>query len=135
MQMQADQLGVTVLRPTDQETTALGAAFLAGLAEGVWPSLDAVSERWQLDAEFAPTGGDTKLIADLLHAQWTRAVERSRHWASTMRDESRIRTHLSIAVCVRLGHGRAGRRPCGTAARSVAARGCGTGGRLDRSRR
>jgi glycerol kinase len=43
LQMQADQLGVTVRRPSDQETTALGAAFLAGLAEGVWPDLDAIS--------------------------------------------------------------------------------------------
>ena len=43
LQMQADQLGVTVRRPVDQETTALGAAYLAGLAEGVWPSLDAVA--------------------------------------------------------------------------------------------
>jgi glycerol kinase len=82
MQVQADQLGVTVRRPTDQETTALGAAFLAGLAEGLWPSLDAISDRWQLDAEFVPVEGDMKLLADLLHAQWTRAVERSRSWAT-----------------------------------------------------
>ena len=80
MQVQADQLGVTVRRPVDQETTSLGAAFLAGLAEGIWPSLDAISDRWQLDAEFVPVGGDMKTLADLLHAQWTRAVERSRHW-------------------------------------------------------
>jgi glycerol kinase len=46
LQMQADQLGVTVQRPRDQETTALGAAYLAGLAEGVWPSLAAIGERW-----------------------------------------------------------------------------------------
>jgi glycerol kinase len=80
MQCQAEQLGVPVRRPLDQETTALGAAFLAGLAEGVWPSLDAVSDRWQLDAEFRPEGGDAKVIADALHAQWLRAVERSRRW-------------------------------------------------------
>jgi glycerol kinase len=81
MQVQAEQLGVPVRRPTDQETTSLGAAFLAGLAEGVWSSLDAISDRWQLDAEFVPAGGDMKVMADLLHAQWTRAVQRSRHWA------------------------------------------------------
>jgi glycerol kinase len=81
MQIQADQLGVTVQRPRDQETTALGAAFLAGLAEGVWPSLDSVTARWQLDATFEPSGGDIKVIADMLHAQWLRAVERSRGWA------------------------------------------------------
>ena len=76
LQFQADQLGVHVLRPTDQETTALGAAFLAGLAEGVWPSLSAISEQWQLDAEFVPD--DDRTSADALHAQWLRAVERSR---------------------------------------------------------
>ncbi len=81
LQFQADQLGVTVRRPKDQETTALGAAFLAGLAEGVWPSLDAITARWELDAEFLPGQGDRKIIADLLHAQWINAVSRSRHWA------------------------------------------------------
>lgn len=78
---QAEQLGVTVRRPADQETTALGAAFLAGLAEGVWPSLAAVAERWRLEAEFVPEGGDARVIADVLHGQWRRAVERSRDWA------------------------------------------------------
>ncbi len=81
LQIQADQLGVTVRRPKDQETTALGAAFLAGLAEGVWPSLDAIAARWELDATFEPTGGDLQIIADLLHAQWSEAVTRSRDWA------------------------------------------------------
>ena len=76
LQMQADQLGVTVRRPVDQETTALGAAFLAGLAEGVWPSLDAISQQWRLDAEFMPA--EDRTVADVLHAQWSRAVERSR---------------------------------------------------------
>ncbi|MCU1390112.1 MAG: glpK [Ilumatobacteraceae bacterium] len=79
LQMQADQLGVTVRRPVDQETTALGAAFLAGLAEGVWPSLDAITDQWQLDAEFRPA--EDRLLADALHAQWLRAVERSREQA------------------------------------------------------
>jgi glycerol kinase len=80
MQVQAEQLGVTVRRPKDQETTALGAAFLAGLAEGVWPSLDAIAARWQLDAEFTPVGGDARVLADALHGQWLRAVGRSRDW-------------------------------------------------------
>ncbi len=79
LQMQADQLGVTVRRPTDQETTALGAAFLAGLAEGVWPSLDAITDQWRLDAEFTPNADRT--VADRLHEQWLRAVERSRQQA------------------------------------------------------
>ena len=65
MQLQAEQLGVPVRRPKDQETTSLGAAFLAGLAEGVWPSLDAVAQRWQLDTEFLPSGPDLKVLADV----------------------------------------------------------------------
>ena len=77
-QFQADQLGVTVRRPTDHETTALGAAFLAGLAEGVWPDLDAVGAQWSLDASYAPEPDRAR--ADELHAQWLRAVERSRGW-------------------------------------------------------
>ncbi len=78
-QFQADQLGVTVQRPADQETTALGAAFLAGLAEGVWADLDEVGARWELEAEFTPAADRT--VADALHTQWLRAVERSRNWA------------------------------------------------------
>ncbi len=78
-QFQADQLGVPVLRPTEHETTALGAAFLAGLAEGVWPSPEALAESWTLDARYEPDADRT--IADLLHTQWLRAVERSRGWA------------------------------------------------------
>jgi glycerol kinase len=79
-QFQADQLGVNVQRPADQETTALGAAFLAGLAEGVWADLDEVGARWELEAEFTPATDRT--AADAFHAQWLRAVERSRNWAA-----------------------------------------------------
>ena len=78
LQMQSDQLGVVVQRPVDQETTALGAAYLAGLAEGVWPSLDAINERWKIDATFHPEPDRT--FTDLSHAGWLRAVERSRSW-------------------------------------------------------
>ncbi|NND74388.1 MAG: glycerol kinase GlpK [Ilumatobacter sp.] len=77
--LQADQLGVDVLRPADQETTALGAALLAGLAEGVWPDTDAVAAQWRLDEAFVPAADRT--AADAGHAQWLRAVERSRGWA------------------------------------------------------
>ena len=80
LQLQADQLQVPVARPTIQETTALGAAYLAGLAEGVWPSLDDLAARWVLDREFAPA--TTQAGADVKHAAWLRAVERSRGWAS-----------------------------------------------------
>jgi glycerol kinase len=79
-QFQADQLGVPVQRPLDQETTAVGAAYLAGLAEGVWASVDDVGAQWGLEAEFIPA--DDRTVADGLHAQWLRAVERSRNWVS-----------------------------------------------------
>lgn len=79
LQMQADQLGVAVRRPRDQETTALGAAYLAGLAEGVW-DLDAIRNAWQLEATFQPA--EDRTFPDLFHAQWLRAVERSRGWAN-----------------------------------------------------
>src|SRR4051795_1679495 len=54
LQLQADQLRVPVSRPTVKETTALGGAYLAGLAEGVWASTDEVRDNWQLEAEFEP---------------------------------------------------------------------------------
>ncbi len=82
LQLQADQLGVPVSRPVVQETTALGAAFLAGLAEGVWGSLAEVAATWRLDVEVQPNL-DLKPLADLLHDQWLRAVDRSRSWATT----------------------------------------------------
>ncbi len=79
LQFQADQLDTVVRRPRDQETTSLGAAFLAGLAEGVWPDLDSIAERWELDAEFSPTTPSE--LTEAQHQQWLRAVERSRNWA------------------------------------------------------
>jgi len=78
LQLQADQLQVPVARPKVQETTALGAAYLAGLAEGVWGSLEDLTAYWQLDAEFAPNSPPG--AADAKYAQWQRAVERSRDW-------------------------------------------------------
>jgi glycerol kinase len=80
LQFQADLLDVTVRRATDHVTTALGAAFLAGLAEGVFPGIDAVSTRWTLDAEFEP-GGDREAV-DAAYSTWLRAVERSRGFSS-----------------------------------------------------
>ena len=78
MQFQADVLGVPVRRARTLETTALGAAYLAGLAEGVWGSRAEVAERWRLDREFAPADTDE---ADRRYARWKLAVERSRGWA------------------------------------------------------
>jgi glycerol kinase len=79
LQLQADQLGATVRRPVDTESTALGAAYLAGLAEGVWPGLDAIAAEWRVDREFTP--GQDRDGADAAYATWLRAVERSRGWA------------------------------------------------------
>lgn len=83
LSLQADQLGITVRRPSDQETTALGAAFLAGLAEGVWPSLQALSERWISDLVVTPHEPESleRTLADALHTTWLNAVARSRDWA------------------------------------------------------
>lgn len=78
MQFQADILGVPVQRPTINETTALGAAFLAGLAVKLWPSLDAISDLWRKEIEFVPTISEDH--RQTLFAQWKRAVERSRAW-------------------------------------------------------
>ncbi len=76
MQMQADQLQVPVERSRVTETTALGAAFLAGLGTGVWSSLDEIAATWRLDRRFEPEARD-----DAGHARWHRAVERSKGWA------------------------------------------------------
>jgi glycerol kinase len=78
LQLQADDLQVPVSRPVVQETTALGAAYLAGLAEGVWSSTDEITANWQLDRTFAPAVDGAS--ADARHAAWQRAVDRSRGW-------------------------------------------------------
>ncbi|MFM7064516.1 MAG: glycerol kinase GlpK, partial [Actinomycetes bacterium] len=80
LQLQADHLGVTVARATVQETTALGAAYLAGLGAGVWSTVDEVSARWSADARFDPAG-DPALV-DAAYQQWQRGVERARGWAT-----------------------------------------------------
>jgi glycerol kinase len=76
-QLQADLLGVPVLRPVVQETTAMGAAFLAGLGTGVWSSREEAASAWALDREFVP--GDRQ-EAERRYAGWRRAVERSLGW-------------------------------------------------------
>lgn len=77
--LQADQLGVPVTRPVMQETTALGAAYLAGLAEGVWASLDDVTAAWAADVRVEPNSDRTE--PDRLYERWLQAVERSKGWA------------------------------------------------------
>jgi glycerol kinase len=79
MQFQADILGVPVVRPVVTETTALGAAYLAGLAVNYWNSQEEVAAQWQMERSFFPAM-DTGERAERL-AQWRRAVERARAWA------------------------------------------------------
>jgi len=79
LQLQADQIGVTVARPAETESTALGAALLAGLAEGVWGTVDELAELWTLEREFTPQ--QERFASDTAYATWLRSVERSREWA------------------------------------------------------
>jgi glycerol kinase len=79
MQLQADLLGVPVQRPAVTETTALGAAYLAGLAVGYWSGLEEIAAQWRIDAEFEPAMSAER--RDALYAGWQRAVERARGWA------------------------------------------------------
>lgn len=78
MQFQADLLGVPVVRPAIQETTALGAAYLAGLATGVWRSPDELTALWQRERTFSPTMSRDEAASRM--AEWNRAVERTRGW-------------------------------------------------------
>jgi glycerol kinase len=78
-QFQADQLGVVVRRAAMPETTALGAAYMAGLAAGVWDSPADISDRWSVDAEFEPRASRDE--ADSLYEGWKKAVERAKGWA------------------------------------------------------
>lgn len=78
LQFQADILGTNVQRPVVQETTALGAAYLAGLAVGYWKDQSEISRNWALDREYTPQVSAS--ARDQLYATWQRAVERSRSW-------------------------------------------------------
>ncbi len=80
MQFQADLLGVPVVRPKVTETTALGAAYLAGLALGFWTSKDEIAAQWQAERRFEPMMDDDS--RHRLMARWSQAVERSRNWAN-----------------------------------------------------
>ena len=79
MQFQADLLGVPVLRPKVLETTALGAAYLAGLTVDLWKSRDELAAHWKLDRRFEPSMDRKDAEAKL--ARWREAVSRSRGWA------------------------------------------------------
>lgn len=80
MQMQADFLGVPVVRPTMTETTAVGAAYLAGLAVGVWADADELASHWAMDRTFLPQMPEPLRLDKL--ARWHQAVDRARAWVS-----------------------------------------------------
>jgi len=75
MQTQADILGVPVVRPAVPETTALGAAYAAGLAVGLWPDLDTLRAHWRADVTWRPEKN-----RDTDYAKWRKAVDRSMGW-------------------------------------------------------
>jgi glycerol kinase len=79
LQFQSDLLRVPVIRPRTTETTALGAAYLAGLAVGVWKNQDEIAALWSMDKTFRPQPNKTAMAA--LQRDWRRAVERAKHWA------------------------------------------------------
>jgi len=78
MQFQADLLGVPVVRPAVTETTALGAAYLAGLAVGYWPSADAITGQWKVERRFEPAMPPKAAAA--LRERWTAALQRAKKW-------------------------------------------------------
>jgi glycerol kinase len=78
MQLQADLTGVPVVRPREKETTALGAAYLAGLSTGVWRDTDEISARWRVERTFEPALHPDR--AAERRARWNRAVERAQSW-------------------------------------------------------
>lgn len=84
MQMQADLLGVAVVRPAVTETTALGAAYLAGLGVSFWKSVDDLTGQWQVDRRFQPAMAPAQARA--LRQRWSEAVGRSKSWETGSSD-------------------------------------------------
>jgi glycerol kinase len=80
MQFQADILGIPVVRPKNAETTAMGAAYLAGLATGFYKSTDEIETQWAIDRTFEPTM--TADQSEKLRGEWSKAVGRAKAWAS-----------------------------------------------------
>jgi glycerol kinase len=78
MQFQADLLGTPVVRPKSVETTALGAAYLAGLAVGYWENRDDITRNWAIDAKFERNRPEPEMTA--LRTEWDRALERAKGW-------------------------------------------------------
>jgi glycerol kinase len=80
MQLQADILGVPVSKPVVAETTALGAAYAAGLASGFWPDVEALRQNWNEDRMWHPVWSDEQ--RDSGYAGWKKSVERTLNWVS-----------------------------------------------------
>jgi glycerol kinase len=78
MQIQADVLGIEVVRPKNAEATVLGAAYLAGLAVGYWPDREAIASQWQIDRIFRPAIEARE--RQTVRGTWSRALERARQW-------------------------------------------------------
>jgi glycerol kinase len=78
MQFQADILDVPVVRPAVQETTALGAAYLAGLAVGYWRNTAEIAAQWKVDRRFEPAMKDS--VRDDMRGTWSKALERAKAW-------------------------------------------------------
>lgn len=78
MQIQADLFGFKIIRPSNLETTAIGAAYLAGLAVGYWDSVDEIQSQWQIEREFEPKLEKEK-VDNMLH-YWHKAVKRANSW-------------------------------------------------------
>jgi glycerol kinase len=78
MQLQADILGVPVVRPVVAETTALGAAYAAGLAVGVWTDLDDLRKNWKKDRQWDPRWSSDQ--RDSAYAGWQKALQRTLGW-------------------------------------------------------
>lgn len=78
MQIQSDLFGFKIIRPQTLETTALGAAYLAGLAVGFWKNIEEIQNQWIVDKEFYPKRDKEKVEKELHY--WHKAVERTRNW-------------------------------------------------------
>jgi glycerol kinase len=81
MQMQSDIMGIEIIRPVIAETTALGAAYAAGLAVGIWSGTDELRIQWQTSRQWRPTS--TQQSRDEGYRQWKRAIERTLDWIET----------------------------------------------------
>jgi len=95
MQLQADILGTPVVRPTVNETTALGAAYGAGLATGFWANLDELRKNWKADKTWEPRWSKDQRESG--YANWQRAVQRTRDWVQRDASPAKTRSRKTAA--------------------------------------